>query len=103
MGGSPFSAEEIPAEFEDIIRRFEEAWQAEKCPDIERYVPAPLPGNTRLLFELVHIDLDLRLRAGEAALVEHYLDRFPLLGRNRDAVLELIVAEYTLRRHWRGE
>src|SRR5262245_14900352 len=102
MGGSQFTPKELPAEFDDIIRRFEKAWQSENRPDIQSYLPAPLPGNTRLLFELVHVDLDLRLRTGESAIVEHYLARFPLLERDRDAVLELIVTEYALRRHWQG-
>src|SRR5262245_33829300 len=93
---------EIPAEWEEIVKRFEAAWQGPERPDIEEYLPTHPPGNTRLLFELVHIDLDFRLRHGEAARVEHYLNRYPRLGQDRAALLELIVTEYVLRRCWQG-
>ena len=65
MGNRAFPPVEIPAEFDDIIRRFEEAWSGGGRPEIEGFVPAGLTNNTQLLFELVHIDLDFRLRNGE--------------------------------------
>src|SRR5262245_31717533 len=102
MDGVLSYPDEIPAEFEDIIRRFEKAWQGGGRPDIARYAPESLPDRARLLLELVHVDLDLRTRAGDTPHVEDYLQRFPFLERDRDAVLELIVAEYDLRRRWRG-
>src|SRR5262245_2365027 len=86
----------------EVVRRFEEAWREAGRPDVERYLPARGPDYVRLLFELVHVDLDFRLRSGESALVEHYLDRFPDLGDDPSAMVELIAAEYALRRHWRG-
>ena len=48
---------DLPAECEDVIRRFEEAWHGQGPPDIGSYLPTPRPGNTRLLVELVHVDL----------------------------------------------
>ncbi|HVK18730.1 MAG TPA: protein kinase [Fimbriiglobus sp.] len=102
MSDSVFLADEIPAQCEEIIRRFEEAWRGPSRPAIESFLPTPWPGHTRLLVELVHIELDFRLRNGESALVEHYLERFPLLERDRDALLSLIAAEYTLRHRWQG-
>jgi predicted ATPase len=51
-----------------------------------------------VLIELVHIELELRLKAGEAARVEEYLARYPELTRDQDVLLELIVAEHNLRR-----
>ena len=91
---------ELSTECEAILRRFEEAWQEEVGPDIDRYLPTPRMDDVRLLFELAHIDLDLRIRRGEPARVEHYLERFPLLKQERTALLELIAAEYTLRGYW---
>src|SRR5918995_1352125 len=102
MTDSVLLADEVPAECEEIIRRFEEAWRGPGRPAIESYLPTPWPGHTRLLIELVHVELDFRLRNGESALVEHYLERFPLLERDPDACLSLIAAEYTLRRRWQG-
>src|SRR5262249_32802837 len=84
-------------EFEDVIRRFEDAWQGPARPDILPYLPTG-PGRPRLLTELVHVDLEFRLRAGEPARVEEYLARHPELAIDRAVTLELIAAEHEFRR-----
>jgi hypothetical protein len=84
-------------EFEDVIRRFEVAWRGQARPEIHAYLPTSA-GRTRLLAELVHIDLEYRLRAGEAARVEEYLARYPELTADRAIMLELIATEYEFRR-----
>ena len=84
-------------EFEDVIRRFEDAWQGRARPEIVAYLPTGA-GRTRLLTELVHVDLEYRLRAGESARVEEYLARYPELTDDRAVVLELIAAEHEFRR-----
>jgi predicted ATPase len=86
------------AELEDVIRRFEIAWQGPARPDIDAFILADRSANARLLVELVHIDLEFRLRAGEATRVEHYLGRYPALASDRQTMLELIAAEYEFRR-----
>jgi serine/threonine protein kinase len=50
------------------------------------------------LLELVHADLEYRLRAGEAARVEEYWQAYPALTEQADTAVDLIVAEYDLRR-----
>jgi eukaryotic-like serine/threonine-protein kinase len=47
---------------------------------------------------LVHADLEWRLKAGEEARVETYLERYPGLRDQDDDVVSLIRAEYELRR-----
>src|SRR3954466_9332179 len=84
-------------EFEDVIRRFEVAWQGQARPEIIAYLPTGA-GRTRLLTELVHVDLEYRLRAGEPARVEEYLTRYPVLFDDRAVVLDLISAEHEFRR-----
>src|SRR5262245_45832652 len=84
-------------EFEEVIWRFEDAWQGQARPEIAAYLPAG-PGRSRLLTELVHIELEYRLRAGEPARVEEYLARYPALADDRAVALELIAAEHELRR-----
>src|SRR5947208_13203986 len=84
-------------EFEDVIRRFEDAWQGRARPEIAAYLPTGA-GRTPLLTELVHVDLEYRLRAGEAARVEEYLALYPELADDRAVILELIAAEHGLRR-----
>src|SRR5262249_10896212 len=75
-------------EFEDAIRRFEDAWNGPSRPEIDGYLPIS-PGRTRLLTELVHVDLENRLRAGEAARIEDYTARYPELTGERAVMLEL--------------
>ena len=43
-------------ELEDVIRRFEDAWQGRARPEILAYLPTGA-GRTRLLTELVQVDL----------------------------------------------
>ncbi|HMF11443.1 MAG TPA: hypothetical protein VKE94_04035, partial [Gemmataceae bacterium] len=81
----------------DAIRRFENAWRQEPRPSIDNYLPIEVPLRSRVLIELVHIDLEQRLKAGETARVEEYLARYPELAGDRDFVLEFIAAEYDLR------
>jgi predicted ATPase len=64
---------------------------------IDDYLPAGRPGG-RLLIELVHLELELRLKAGETARAEEYLARYPELAGDTAAALGLITAEHKLRR-----
>jgi predicted ATPase len=82
----------------DAIKRFEHAWRGAPRPEIDDYLPAGNPLRSRVLTELVHIELELRLKSGEDARVEEYLARYAELGSNRAATLELIAAEHELRR-----
>jgi predicted ATPase/tRNA A-37 threonylcarbamoyl transferase component Bud32 len=82
----------------DAIRRFEDAWRRGDRPALEDYLPAGGGLRFRLLIELAHIDLELRLKGGEAARAEHYLARYPELGDDSAAAVELLAAEYELRR-----
>jgi serine/threonine protein kinase len=82
--------------FEEVIWRFEAAWKSPARPEISAYLATGI-GRSRLLAELVHIDLEYRLRAGESARVEEYVDRYSELTDNPAAMLELIAAEHELR------
>jgi serine/threonine protein kinase len=84
--------------FEQVIRRFEEAWQRGARPALEDFLPAGANPPWAALVELVHTDLEYRLKAGEAVRVEEYLRRYPELAQDRAATLDFIVAEYDLRR-----
>jgi serine/threonine protein kinase len=50
------------------------------------------------LVELVHIELELRIKGMEPARVEEYLARFPELACDRLVILNLIAAEHEFRR-----
>ncbi|HWB13748.1 MAG TPA: protein kinase [Pirellulales bacterium] len=82
----------------DAVKRFEQAWRDASRPAIDDYLLAGDSLRSRVLIELVHIDLELRLKAGETARVEEYLARYPELADDRAVVLGLIAAEHELRR-----
>src|SRR6516165_12267221 len=94
------SAQDWPA-LKEAIKRFEDAWGQGLRPVIDDYLPVGDPLRCRVLIELTHIDLELRLKAGEAVRVEEYLSRYPEVGSEPAIAVELIVAEHDLRR--RGE
>src|SRR5262249_35652496 len=76
------------AAFERAIRRFVQAWRQGARPAIEGYLPRQGPAKG-LLIELIHTELELRLKGGEAARVEEYLARYPELADDQAFVLEL--------------
>ncbi len=82
---------------EQTIKRFEEAWQAGQRPALDAYLAGVAEGRLALLVELLHIDLEYRLKAGEQARVEAYLQRYADVARDRAAALGLICREYELR------
>src|SRR5262245_22341980 len=92
----PSTGSLISHELEEVIQRFEDAWLSGDRPAIEAYLPS---GDIRSLAlqELVHIDLERRLKSGEPTRVEEYLVRFPELARQDAVVLELLSAERELR------
>lgn len=90
-------------EVHHIAKRFEQAWQRGEGPIIDDYLPPMVQHRLRMLVELVHTDLELRLRKATAGQsedvrVEDYCERYPELTEDRQVVLGLIRAEYDLRR-----
>ncbi|HEX8203703.1 MAG TPA: hypothetical protein VF590_24720, partial [Isosphaeraceae bacterium] len=82
---------------ERIVESFEDRWESGPRPSIDDYLPADGPARHAALVELVHVELERRLKAGEAARVEDYLRRYPELAGDRAVILNLIVAERELR------
>ncbi|HTU16630.1 MAG TPA: serine/threonine-protein kinase [Gemmataceae bacterium] len=85
---------------ERILDRFDDAWNSPTPPSIEDYLRLCEPAKRRaVLIELIYIDLERRLAAGEPVRVEElYLRRFPVLNDDRAAVLALAAREFELRR-----
>jgi hypothetical protein len=81
-----------------LVDLFENAWQSGQRPQIDNFLPPEGPDRRRLLIELVHVDLERRLKAGEAARVEQYLERYSELAADQEVVLKLLAAEFALRR-----
>jgi hypothetical protein len=85
------------AELERPVAGFERRRRRSECPEIERFLP-PAGPRRAVLVELVHADLEFRLRAGELARVEEYSRRFPELEARESVIASLITAEFRWRR-----
>jgi serine/threonine-protein kinase len=81
---------------EELIERFELAWEEGGRPRLDDYLPAD--AGSEVLLELVLADLEYRLRSGDGVRVEEYLGRYPVLAENSVVALDLVVAEF----RWRG-
>jgi predicted ATPase len=81
-----------------IIERFERAWHAGSPPGIVEYLPRHEPLRGRVLVELVHIDLERRLKSGKRPRIEEYLASYPELAGERAIILGLIAREHELRK-----
>jgi tetratricopeptide (TPR) repeat protein len=88
---------EWPTPAEAAAYRFESAFAQGGWPAIDDYLPAGGPQRQAVLIDLAHIDLERRLKAGREARVEDYL-HYPELAGAATAVLDLLAAEYELRR-----
>jgi serine/threonine protein kinase len=86
--------------FSQILGRFRNAWNDPTPPRIEDYLPPPgAPQYLSLLIDLVRIDVERRLAAGERVRVEEtYLRDFPALSADPQAVVALVLHEFELRR-----
>jgi serine/threonine protein kinase len=84
---------------EDVIARFEAAWEQGQRPEIDDYISLAGQANRHeLLLDLIHVDLEFRVRVPDALCAERYLRRYPEIAADRGAAVELLAAEYLLRR-----
>jgi predicted ATPase/tRNA A-37 threonylcarbamoyl transferase component Bud32 len=83
---------------EAIIQAFEQAWRLGVTPSISEYLPPTGELRSRLLVELVHVDLELRLKTGDNVRLERYLEAFPELESDQATLVDLITSEHNWRR-----
>jgi predicted ATPase/predicted Ser/Thr protein kinase len=81
---------------EDLIKAFESAWRSGKSPKIADYLWSEGEIRTALLVELVHVDLEYRLKGGETVRPEVYLDAFPELADDERTLADLQAAAEAL-------
>jgi hypothetical protein len=66
---------------DEICDRFEEAWKADQRPRIEDYLgTAPEPERSKLIKELLKVEVDYRRRSDQGCCFEEYRQRFPAYG-----------------------
>jgi WD40 repeat protein/tetratricopeptide (TPR) repeat protein/tRNA A-37 threonylcarbamoyl transferase component Bud32 len=85
-------------QLEQLLLRFEDQWRRGGRPMFDDYLPDAGTARRAMLAGLIHTDLEMRLRAGEAARVEVYLQRYPELAEDALLIAELVALEYRVRR-----
>ena len=86
--------------FEQALEEFEQEFNQGNQPDICDFLQSQDSENEEFLSELVHTELELRLRDGQAARVECYVKRFPDLAQDPSVLLDWVRTEYTTRRNF---
>lgn len=87
----------------NIAALFRRAWQQAGSPagtvDVAPFLPPPQhPLRALVLQELIAIDLESRWKLGQPVSLEYYLEQFPELGGARGMPVQLVHAEYCVRR-----
>lgn len=81
---------------DEVVLRFEQAWQRGENPN-----PADFVGtrtDVELIAELVQVDLERRFKRGETVCVEKYFECFPALAHDSARAAALWAAEARLHR-----
>ncbi|HEY7428882.1 MAG TPA: protein kinase [Gemmataceae bacterium] len=86
-----------PPSLDTVVGRFNQLWLDGERPALDDYL-TDLNADCRLavLAELVHVEMEFRLKTGEPARVEEYLQRYPELD-SPDVLLSLIATEHRMR------
>ena len=79
-----------------IIEAFESALQRGEEPRLANYLPRP--EDIAVLVELIHVEMEFKLKNRAEASVYEYLASYPQLAQDHNAVVELIEAEYKFRK-----
>jgi serine/threonine-protein kinase len=83
-------------ELQQIVRSFRGALRRGEQLDIEAFAWSARVSRRMVLVELIHEELEFRIKAGEAANLSVYLERFPELADDARALSELHAAETAL-------
>ena len=101
MATNGFDVGRLPSDawqsFERVIKHFEDAWRSGQQPAIEDFLPSAEAERSALRVELVHVNLEYRLQGGQPVRVERYLERYPELAADQDAIIDLITSEFSVR------
>ena len=84
-----------PKSFDGVIEAFEAALQRGDDPDLVGYLTQP--EDLEVLIELLHIEMEFRLKNRREASVAAYLTTYPQLAGDRRAVAEMIETEFRFR------
>ena len=83
---------------EDAARRLWGLWQQGGRPDLAAFLAGADPLGPLDLAAVVRVDQRQRWLTGEHRPAEHYLRLYSILAADEEAALDLVYAEYLLRR-----
>jgi WD40 repeat protein/tRNA A-37 threonylcarbamoyl transferase component Bud32 len=92
-----FDAEDRWRRREEAVRAFEDRLLRGERPPLEAHLVGDGADRLAVLGDLIHAELECRLKAGEPARVEEYLARFPEVAADAELVRELVGCETRLR------
>ncbi len=89
------------ADREQLLVRFEDLWRQNASPSIEEFLKEAARQEAEIdelpyLVELIHIDLEYGIKAGQPTRIETYLDRFPRIRSDEETLVGLIATEFEL-------
>jgi eukaryotic-like serine/threonine-protein kinase len=84
-------------ELNAICERFESAWRRGERLDLDELLPRDSELRRHAIVELVNIELELRLKAGEAARCEEYFARFPEFAADQSMAVATVALEFHQR------
>jgi serine/threonine-protein kinase len=85
-------------EHQAVVRAFRQALRHGDRPAIEIHAPEGSPHRKALLVELIHEEMEFRIKSGESPRLADYQARFPELAGDPATLVELVVAESALHR-----
>ena len=86
-----------------IVREFRRALDRGERPALEAYLPEHGTQRKDALIELVHEEMEFRIKAGESSVLGSYLQRFPEIVDDPRALSDLVIAELDLQRRVAGK
>jgi serine/threonine protein kinase len=83
---------------DDWLKRFDTDWSEDRLAELLKALPADSALRRPLLVAMIERDLAYHWKHGRPALLSGYFDAYPELGGADHVPLDLIVAEYHLRK-----
>src|SRR5947207_1344746 len=93
-------ADDERRQLEALLAQFEESWDEQSVAGFPQRLPAAGPLRRAALIEAVKIDLRRRWGLGRKVLIDGYLKRFAELATAGAVPVDLILAEYEVRREF---
>jgi eukaryotic-like serine/threonine-protein kinase len=81
---------------ERIVEDFEDQWQSGECPKVADFLKRHGTERQALLTELLHVDVEYRVRSNKDIPFDHWMSDFPDLRANKTLFADLVAHAYSL-------